>query len=242
MIMVPMYIYPATTAWDPIITSIGCNPTVKFKLIINPDSGPGASVLPNSDYISGIVKLRRYPNVKLLGYVHTTYGSEPAAAIQANITKYSKWKTNSNSKIYLDGIFFDEAPSTWNPSTGLYMTNLTTFARQNFTSVTFNPGTFADVKFFNLADNIVIFENAYSAWTPSVVTNLNATYNAAQKAKSVIMMYGFTGKAIKQYDVSQTMMSMNISGLFISNKNGYTAVSDIWGIFVGLLGLSNSGL
>lgn len=141
----------------------------------------------------------------------------------------------------MDGIFFDEAPSTWAAATtGAYMTNITNFARINFTSITFNPGTITDAQFFPLADNVVVFENAASQWTPNI-NALNRT-TSAQKAKSVVMIYNYKGKGVDQYAIAQTVTGMGMAGLFLSNVNGYSAVSTIWKSFCVLVGLSNSGL
>ena len=39
--------------------------------------------------------------VRVLGYVHTSYGKRPIAEVQAEIDRYDKWYKP-------DGIFFDE--------------------------------------------------------------------------------------------------------------------------------------
>lgn len=174
--------------------------------------------------------------------MHTSYSGRPIADVQAEIKIYSGWKSYTGGDIHLDGIFFDEAPSAWTAATtGAYMTNITNFARSNFTSVTFNPGTTTDAQFFTLADNIVVFENAAGQWIPPIINTLNRT-TSAQKAKSVVMIYNFKGKGVDQYAITQTVTGMGMAGLFLSDVTGYVAVSTMWKSFCVLLGLSNSGL
>lgn len=146
----------------------------------------------------------------------------------------------------MDGIFFDEAPAKYTTTTGgtgPYMSTASSFARSNgFSSITFNPGTLPDTRFFGLADSIVVFENAFSQWTSSVQRQLKSALTSAQLAKSVVMMYSYTGKAVDQYTITQAVTGMKMSGVFVTNQNGYTVPSTLWGIFVSLLGVSDSGL
>lgn len=40
-VMLPLYVYPESGAWDPVYKAISTNSGVKFYVIVNPDSGPG---------------------------------------------------------------------------------------------------------------------------------------------------------------------------------------------------------
>lgn len=40
-ILLPLYIYPSSGVWDPVYDAISDNPDVTFRVIVNPDSGPG---------------------------------------------------------------------------------------------------------------------------------------------------------------------------------------------------------
>lgn len=146
----------------------------------------------------------------------------------------------------MDGIFFDEAPAKYTTiagGTGPYMTNASSFARSNgFNFITFNPGTLPDTRFFALADNIIVFENAFSQWTSSVQRQLKSALSTSQLAKSVVMIYSYTGKAVDQYTITQAVTGMKMSAVFVTSQNGYTVPSTLWGIFVSLLGVSDSGL
>src|SRR6266536_194297 len=56
-ILLPLYIYPEPSAWDPLYASLAAYPNTTFSIIVNPGSGPGASQYPDSNYISCITKL-----------------------------------------------------------------------------------------------------------------------------------------------------------------------------------------
>ena len=77
-VLLPLYIYPSPTAWAPVYDAVQNNPTVKFQIVVNPNSGPGAYP-PDASYIDGVSKLNSYPNVLTIGYVATTYGQRPYA-------------------------------------------------------------------------------------------------------------------------------------------------------------------
>lgn len=167
-IIFPAYLYPVgwTTpgAWDPLYTAIAKYPAINFHVIINPNSGPGGNA-PNSDYVLAIQKLKKYSNCVLLGYVHTTYGTRSSDDVYSDIAQYAAW---TSQNVAMNGIFFDEAPSSAAPALYSYMSNVTTQARasiknggQNAT-IYLNPGTIPDVKYYALADNIAIFEDTYA--------------------------------------------------------------------------------
>ena len=41
-ILLPLYLYPLTGAWDSVYNAASTYPSVNFYLIVDPDSGPGA--------------------------------------------------------------------------------------------------------------------------------------------------------------------------------------------------------
>ena len=133
----PLYIYPGDgcSAWttlfdsyvflfrataysqDPVLLSrITANPTLPFTLIINPDSGPGASSVPDSNYQACIPRaLALGSNVKTVGYVHTGYGTRSSSDVLADVSTYLNWPTSYRPS----GIFFDETNAT-SDNFGLY--------------------------------------------------------------------------------------------------------------------------
>lgn len=89
---------------------ITAHTTMHFTVIVNPDSGPGASATPDSNYQACIPMLRpsANPNVKLVGYVSTNYANRALADVEADTNTYNNWPAPYN----LDGIFFDEVNGT----------------------------------------------------------------------------------------------------------------------------------
>lgn len=87
--------------------SITNHPNLPFWVVVNPASGPGATnSQPDANYQACIPQLRpaANPNVKVLGYVPTGFGSRAQSAVQADITTYSQW----GAAYKPSGIFFDE--------------------------------------------------------------------------------------------------------------------------------------
>lgn len=190
-ILVPLYIYPEAKAWDPLFTAIKNNPSAAFTVVINPNSGPGNSKAPDTDYTAAIKQLRATASadqiLELVGYVRTDYGKRAAAEVKADVAKYVGWPDN----VKMDGIFFDEV-STQSKWIKLY-TSYTDAVRgskwfattksssaahkaqvakskqkvtkraQRSAITILNPGTWPESsKFFDIADHVVVFEDKLS--------------------------------------------------------------------------------
>ena len=42
-VLLPLYVYPSPGVWNPVFDAITAHPNVLFYVVVNPDSGPGAS-------------------------------------------------------------------------------------------------------------------------------------------------------------------------------------------------------
>lgn len=78
-------------------------------MIINPNSGPGATQFPDADYTAAVEKLSTYDNALMVGYVRTGYATRNISTVIAEVDTYAGWSSNS-SALTMHGIFFDEAP------------------------------------------------------------------------------------------------------------------------------------
>ncbi|GME25884.1 Spherulation-specific family 4 [Neofusicoccum parvum] len=88
--LVPAYIYPlSATTWQPLYDQIAAHPNIKFNVIINPGSGPGADALPGADYEREVKKLKTYTNTRLVGYVAVNYTNKDISLVQGEIAKYA---------------------------------------------------------------------------------------------------------------------------------------------------------
>jgi hypothetical protein len=93
---------------------------------VNPSSGPGPHALPDSNYTQAIPELNRYDNVRLLGYVATTYTKRNISLVRQDIETYSEWPTkSSNPDLAVQGIFFDETPQKYDANSLAYLQSLT---------------------------------------------------------------------------------------------------------------------
>lgn len=59
-------------------------------------------------------KLKNYPNIRTLGYVATNYTDKSIDRIIEEIHTYANWTTIMNdTRMAVDGIFFDEIPGPY---------------------------------------------------------------------------------------------------------------------------------
>ncbi|KAI2786610.1 hypothetical protein POX_g08998 [Penicillium oxalicum] len=166
-VFVPLYVYPAPGAWTPLENVISTHPDVNFTVVINPGNGPGPDSLPDANYTREIPKLASYSNVRLLGYVHTSYAQRNISLLRKDIETYAAWPSeSSNPNLTVQGIFFDETPQQFSDQAVTYLQNLTdlvksqkAFGPDGF--VVHNPGAVPDSRYLSSADSTVVFEGTY---------------------------------------------------------------------------------
>lgn len=104
-ILVPLYIYPSSwseslgSGWSPLFsaltTALTKNPSLEFLVVINPGNGPGPDYpIPNADYraaLSALSDSDRFPNVKVIGYVHCSYGQRDVEEVRKDVEGYLGW-------------------------------------------------------------------------------------------------------------------------------------------------------
>jgi hypothetical protein len=107
---------------------IQSHPSVDFIVVINPASGPGALLLPDSTYTQEIEKLNRYANVRTIGYVPMGYGRTSIEKTYADIAKYVGWG-DRNPNIAMQGIFLDESPQISDSYNSTYVDNVRKYVK-----------------------------------------------------------------------------------------------------------------
>ncbi|KAF2639083.1 hypothetical protein P280DRAFT_471071 [Massarina eburnea CBS 473.64] len=119
-VLLPLYIYPNSTSWQPLLDSAAAYPSLQFVAIINPNSGPGYSPWwPNTDYTAGIAKLNAVSNIRTVGYVDTAQVNVPggpytAETIEKDIATYADRSTDTTyPNIGVSGIFFDDVTNVY---------------------------------------------------------------------------------------------------------------------------------
>ncbi|MDI1485614.1 MAG: hypothetical protein OHK93_003803 [Ramalina farinacea] len=172
-VLLPLYVYPgpSASAWNNVTTAIAAYPTVQWQIIINPNSGPDTTSYPtDSNFITGISNLNKYPNVITLGYVRTTYAQRPYANVTSDIDVYAYWASYSGANISIGGIFFDEVTGEDNTPASIqtYYENLSAYAYDKVpstvTPVVFNPGSPGLPALFDSCDTMVEFESPLSSY------------------------------------------------------------------------------
>jgi hypothetical protein len=124
------------------------HPNVPVIATIDPANGPGDAVQP--DYTSGIAGLVAN-GVKVVGYVHTSYGARAPADVQADIDRWHAFYPQ------VTGIFFDEQSHTMGYEG--YYKDLSAYAKSHgFDFTVGNPGQDTEPTFVGTVDAILIYE------------------------------------------------------------------------------------
>lgn len=230
-ILLPLYIYPSLNAWRPLYSAIESNPGVTFRIIVNPNSGPGGPVgsYPDQNYIEGISKLNGYTNTELLGYVSVAWTARSYAAAQADVDAYIGWSQYNQSNLRLDGIFFDESPNSGDSKMLSYLGDLSTYTRQKMAykaHISLNPGTRVSEKWYDIADSVVAFENYFTNFWSYPLT----AFTTKQKYKTVFIIHSFWGTTFSQELLLKALhVTGLISGSFVTTQvNNYDEWSTYW--------------
>ncbi|KAJ5999458.1 hypothetical protein N7451_007268 [Penicillium sp. IBT 35674x] len=167
-VVVPLYIYPLDSeTWAPLYAAIESNPGLEFLVIVNPNSGPGESPLPDANYAREVPRLNGYPNVYTVGYIRIDYCKKPHSEAYAEIEQYAGWSAQYDStKLGVRGIFVDETPNHYSSDRAEYLRELTKFIKNTpgilaDRFVIHNPGTPPDVVISESADMFFISEEPY---------------------------------------------------------------------------------
>jgi hypothetical protein len=100
-LLVPAYFDPTVDQadWNTLISAAGMAP---LMAVMNPDNGPGAS--QNPAYMSNVNAINAAGG-KVIGYVHTSYGTRPLADVEQDVATYLAWYP-------VQGFFVDEMASS----------------------------------------------------------------------------------------------------------------------------------
>lgn len=149
-VIIPLYSYPGDPAWQRAAAS---GKTLETIAIINPASGPLPCTTSTAEaYRQGIKQLQR-GSVKVIGYVHTSYGARQIDTVKKEIDLYRECFSP------LEGIFFDEVNSS--AKSAPYYAELTRYLKQRDPRriAVLNPGVFPDEAILSAADTLIIYED-----------------------------------------------------------------------------------
>lgn len=224
-LVVPLYIYPSPGAWEPLFQAARNSPSVSFIVVVNPCNGPGVEALPDSNYRNVLAQLSTFPNIQVLGYVYCSYGSRLISDVQKDISIYSGW----NLQFKINGIFFDEVPST-EGDLGL-MTSLSHFSRSIWNQSTgqsgilvYNPGVAVGEGFYRGVDLVVAFEQSEHQWQSWYLHQNDPIH---LRNKNVAIVHSCSGDAKV---LAREMVKMGLGGLYLTEQSGggYTHWPKSW--------------
>ncbi len=161
-ILLPGYFYPGLL-WQKAALAKGT------WMIINPDSGSGASI--SEDYVKNVPTIQA-AGLKAIGYVSTRYANRPIDEVRADIERYYAW-------YHVDGIFLDEVPT--DPAHLAYYQDLAATIRLHAGSlVVLNPGTVPNEQYVAIGDTNVVFEGTYASYKRASFPVWMSTYPSAK--------------------------------------------------------------
>jgi hypothetical protein len=100
------------------------HPSLKFLVVVNPNSGPGTSDGVDAQYHAALLKLSTFSNIQMVGYVRTGYGTRNLTAVLSDVSIYGGW-SDKNASLAMHGIFFDESPHQFTEDIAAYMRTAT---------------------------------------------------------------------------------------------------------------------
>jgi hypothetical protein len=182
-IIVPAY-FDDASLWDKLINSSNNN----MIIIANPNNGPGDKI--DDFYLNNLNNLQ---NKKPIGYIYTKWGDRNISEVENDIDKWIKFYP-------IKGFFVDE--SATNEGNLSYYTTLYNYIKSKGNYyIVLNPGTMPNEKYFEIADNIVIFEDD--------IKNLNIKCSQ----KSSIIAYNAS-----QQQMQEVLQNYNCDYFYITDK------------------------
>jgi hypothetical protein len=204
-IIVPAYFHPSASAyWNELDFAAKRVPLI---VIINPNSGPGAS--KDKNYVQVLSKLHQAGS-KIVGYVHTSYGARSLAGVENEINLYLSFYR-------MDGFFIDEMTDDENSKHIDYYAAIYKYIKAkspNYT-VTGNPGSNTQEHYLTRPadDCCMIFED-------------NGTNYAGFNPSGWVVQYPAERFAHLPYGVKTTIEMSHDVGLAMSRNAGWIYVTD----------------
>lgn len=209
-LLVPAYFYPADDGaayWQALTASA---PAVGITAILNPGSGPGNALDAN---YSGVVSKLQAAGGRVIGYVHTAYGTRNAAAVRAEIDRYYA--------LYgVDGIFIDEMS---NDTARLgYFRSLRDYIRSldDDGYIVGNPGTQTAPDYLATADVLVTFESPAAAYAGYEADTWTRMQDASRFAH---LVYAVPDAAAMQAVIARAR-AMNVGHVYVTDDD----ISNPW--------------
>ncbi|KFG84751.1 hypothetical protein MANI_010276 [Metarhizium anisopliae] len=234
-LIVPLYMYPLPTAWEPLLGAARTHPEVRFVAIVNPNSGPGPDALPDASYLAALDAMHAIPNICAVGYVYCSYGKRPAADVRGDIDRYARW--NQHAAIALGGIFFDEMPSDL--AHLAYMAGLAEHVKTTWRQETgrgdglviYNPGVVVPRPFFAHPDYVVVFEQSHRHWDQDAAGQQRLRLAADEvRCKTAAVVHSSRVQGGQVRDLTRGLLACGLAGIYVTDEQdgGYTQWPAVW--------------
>jgi Spherulation-specific family 4 len=204
-IIVPAY-FPSSSNkyWSELYFAAARVPLI---VIINPNSGPGAS--KDNVYVQKLSKLHEAGG-KIVGYVHTSYGARPMAEVKNEIDLYLSFYA-------VDGFFIDEMTDDENSEHINYYAAIYQYIKSKNASytVTGNPGSNTQEHYLTKPadDRVMIFED-------------NGTNYSSFQPAGWVVRYSAQQFAHLPYGVKTAGDMSNYIGLAVNRNAGWVYITD----------------
>ncbi len=207
---IPAY-FNLDSLWDQAIVGA---PTVGI-MIMNPHNGPGA--MPSHEYLTAINKAKSV-GIRVLGYVHTSYGTRSQTDVKSDIDKYKAWYNVSN-------IFLDEASGQTADLS--YYQYLADYIHATVGAIVMlNFGIYPDESYMNIGDIANVFENVYSAYPTAQIPDWAFKY---PPTKFSHLIYGADRSAITH--VLALAQQRNVGYIYVTDgglPNPWNTLPSYW--------------
>lgn len=148
--------------------------------------------------------------------------------MNADIDTYASWPSK-NPSIYVDGIFFDEAPSSADQSSLTYMQTAVAYSRgkkgigkNSAPYVVSNPGqpplTAAYLNTFPAPDLVLVIENTYAMWNNAIDENRQNIWNLDADNNQLAVML---------HDLPKALTCAQITAV-VNDLKGNVGVGSLW--------------
>jgi len=182
-ILIPLYSYPnwwdsQNYKWKQLIELKNKYPHAEITAIINPSNGHFRE--SNSDFEHGIKDLHD-ANIKMVGYVYTSYGDRSVDEVKADIEAWQEYYQD----LGINGIFFDEVST--NKDKLEHYSQLSTIAKsRGFENIILNPGITTDQSYIDsgIATIVVSYENPHD----KLLSNPPSSYNKPSKSTDLSLL------------------------------------------------------
>ena len=172
----PAYFYPGA-GWTRAITS---KPPPSVMILDVTSSGAGSA--PNRNY-QAAVKRAQGAGITIMGYSSTDYTRRPAAAVEADVTRYRSWYHVSD--IFLDEVSSDGGAAAYYQRLASYIHSVNPGS-----TVMLNPGTYPDQRYMSIGDIVMVYENTYANYVKLRVPGWVRNYPAAKFANAIYATSG----------------------------------------------------